>query len=102
RPRLEVGGEFAAADARVRPYAAVGFNQVIGGHKPGVLATFEAAGSLADPFATVQPLDEQAWEGEFGVEIVSQEGLSARIGYLGQWGEKVETHQVGVRLAVPF
>jgi len=74
---------------------------VIGGEKPGVLTQFAAA-AMADPFETTQPLDQRMWEAEAGVEISDGSGFSVRFGYVGQFGEKAESHTVGVRIAKTF
>lgn len=74
---------------------------MIGGEKPGVLAQFVAA-TMTDPFETTHPLDEQMWEARAGVEITDGSGFSVRLGYVGQFGEKAESHSVGVRVARTF
>jgi len=78
-----------------------GYNQVIGGEAPGVLAQFAAA-TMVDPFETTQPLDKRMWEASVGVEIADGSGFSVRAGYQGQFGDKAESHWVGVRVAKVF
>ena len=101
RPGLEFGAQFEAGQALVRPYVSAGYNQVIGGDAPGVLAQFAAA-TMVDPFETTQPLDKRMWEASVGVEIADGSGFSVRAGYQGQFGDKAESHWVGVRVAKVF
>ncbi len=43
------------------------------------------------------------WETELGVELLGEgAGISARLGYTGQFGDKLETHQFGVRVSAAF
>ncbi|WP_374516742.1 hypothetical protein, partial [Brevundimonas sp.] len=103
RPRIELGGRFDVPNAIARPYVSVGVSHVLDGDKPGLETRFEAAGTLADPFTTSQPLDETVWETELGVELLGEgAGISARLGYTGQFGDKLETHQFGVRVSAAF
>jgi hypothetical protein len=81
---ITIGGVFHSDDELVAPMRLLGSN-------PDALPAYIAT-----------PIDEQAWRVGADIRFESDTGLSLRLNYVGEYGEKIESHTAGVNFHVKF
>ena len=81
---ITLGGVFHSDDEFVAPMRLLGSNPDAA---PAYIST---------------PIDEQAWRVGADIRFESDTGLSLRLNYVGEYGEKVESHTVGANFHVKF
>ena len=72
--------------------------------KDELLAPMRLIGSNPDalPALIATPIDDQAWRVGADIRFESNHGLSLRLNYVGEYGDKVESHTAGVNFHVKF
>ena len=81
---LTVGRVFHSEDELVAPMRLLGSNP-----------------DAAPAFITT-PIDEQAWRVGADVRFGNDDGLSLRLNYVGEFGDKIESHTAGVNVRLKF
>ncbi len=77
-------------------------NQVISGRGTALDATLEGAPIGVSPFRIRSSADRTTGEVSVGVALVNSEGLSARLGYVRQFGETTRQEGGQLKVVVPF
>ncbi|MDO9338283.1 MAG: hypothetical protein Q7T61_17970 [Caulobacter sp.] len=99
--KLEVGTEFAAAGAVVRPYGRVGVSYS-DADKALFAVAFEGAPAAATGGFKVNPgLDKTTFDSELGVAIVG-DTVSARFGWSGQFGDRTDNQTFAFKFSKKF
>uniref|UniRef100_B0T2H8 Outer membrane autotransporter barrel domain protein n=1 Tax=Caulobacter sp. (strain K31) TaxID=366602 RepID=B0T2H8_CAUSK len=100
--KLEVGGEFMQGVTAIRPYARIGASQTLSGRAPLFTAAFQSAPTPSGQFSVAGRLDKTTADAELGVAIVNAKGVSAKINWSGQFGDRVSNQSLAVKFSIPF
>mgnify|MGYP007072814972 CR=1 FL=1 len=99
--KVELGGEFSQGGNVARPYARVGVSSLVSGAESPFTAGFQAAPGGVNPFDVTSRLDKTTFDAELGVTAVSDRG-SARLGWSGQFGDRIANQTFAIKLTVAF
>ena len=103
RPSIEVGGDFKVKDRIwLRPTAKFTVNQVVAGRGTVLDATMEGGPSGVGPFRIRSTADRTTEEVSAGVSVVDSRGISARLGYVRQFGDSTREEGGQLKVVVPF
>jgi outer membrane autotransporter protein len=100
-PAVEIGSEIVKDGTLLRPYAKLGL-KLFSDTGPDLEATLQGAPAGVVPFTTAGRLDTTVAAVSAGVNILTEQGYSWRIGYKGQFSDRVEDHGAMVKLSIPF
>jgi hypothetical protein len=81
---ITIGGVFQSDDELVSPMRLLGSN-------PNAAPAFIAT-----------PIDDEAWRVGADIRFETDQGMSLRLQYVGEYGEKVESHTAGVNFRLKF
>ena len=81
---ITIGGVFQSDDELVSPMRLLGSN-------PNAAPAFIAT-----------PIDDEAWRVGADIRFETDQGMSLRLNYVGEYGEKVESHTAGVNFRLKF
>lgn len=103
RPSIEVGGDFKVKDhIWLRPTARFTLNQVLAGRGTVLDATMEGGPGGVGPFRIRSTADRTTEEVSAGVSLVDSRGISARLGYVRQFGDSTREEGGQLKVVVPF
>jgi uncharacterized protein with beta-barrel porin domain len=99
--KVEVGGEFNQGGMDARPYARIGVSSLVSGADSPFTAGFAAAPGGVNPFDVRSRLDKTTFDTELGVSVVGERG-SAKLGWSGQFGDRVSNQTFAVKVTLAF
>jgi hypothetical protein len=102
RPALELGFETPLGGAMARWYARLGVNRFIDGHSFGVEAMLQGAPDDAGFMGVSQDLDRTVRECAAGVDVLTGNGVTLRLGYSGQFTASGTTHGATLKFTRSF
>jgi uncharacterized protein with beta-barrel porin domain len=102
RPALEMGYETALGNSLARWYARLGVNRFIEGGTFGVQAMLQGAPDDAGYFGVNQALDRTVRECSAGVDVLTGENVTLRVGYSGQFSASGTTHGATLKFSRSF
>ncbi len=100
-PAVEIGSEIVKDGTLLRPYARLGL-KLFSDTGPDLEATLQGAPAGVVPFTTAGRLDSTVAAVSAGVNILTEQGFSWRIGYAGQFSDRVTDHGAMIKFTVPF
>jgi hypothetical protein len=101
-PKLELGAETVSRGVSYRPYVRAGFTRVLDGDAPLFEAAFSSAPAGVGTFPGASKLDRTTADAEAGVTIVGSTGVSARLGWFGQFGKRTNEQGMALKVTLPF
>ena len=102
RPALEMGFETALGESLARWYARVGINRYIVGGRFGVEAMLQGAPDDAGFLHVSQELDRTVRECSAGVDVLTGNDVTLRVGYSGQFSASGTTHGATLKFSRSF
>ena len=99
--KLEVGGEIMQGETAARPYARIGVSDMLSGAASPFTAGFQGAPAGVNPFDVKSRLDKTTFDTELGISAVGPWG-SGRLGWSGQFGDRVSTQTFSVKVTMSF
>jgi uncharacterized protein YhjY with autotransporter beta-barrel domain len=100
-PAVEIGSEIVSNGTLLRPYAKLGL-KLFSDTDVELASTLVGAPAGVAPFTTAGRLDTTVANASVGVNILTQQGYNWRIGYTGQFSERVRDHGAMIKVSIPF
>lgn len=103
RPGLEVWADFKATERlTLRPSLKLSLSQSLDRDRTVLATRLEDAPKAAGSFATSVSDDRLIREFDVGLDFVRAGGASLRLGYVGQFGNRIDQRAVRAKLVIPF
>jgi hypothetical protein len=102
RPHVEIGGDFDSGGLWIRPTMDLGVNSLLAGDRTALDVGLDGAGTGLTPFRIATRTDVLTGDVSAGLEITNAQGVSAKLGYFGQYGASTSQQGISVKLVLPF
>ena len=103
RPGLEVWADLKATERlTLRPSLKLSLSQSLNRDRTELATRFEDAPKAAGSFATSVSDDRLIREFDAGLDFVRAGGASLRLGYVAQFGNRIDQRAVRAKLVIPF
>ncbi len=103
RPGLEVWADLKATERlTLRPSLKLSLSQSLSRDRTELATRFEDAPQAAGSFATSVSDDRLIREFDAGLDFVRAGGASLRLGYVAQFGNRIDQRAVRAKLVIPF
>ncbi len=101
RPAVEIGGDFRAADATVRPYVQVGFTYMSDAEFT-LTSNFLSAPAGVAPFMIASQFNNAFIDVVAGIDLITAGGVELKLNYDGRFSDDSELHAGSVKAGVKF
>jgi len=101
-PAIEFGGAIQSGNVIIRPTVSFGYTRYLSDPSADVSAKLAGAPANIDDFTVSSLADRNIFDTEAGVEFLFQNGLSAKLGYWGQYSKNTSSHGAEFKLNLRF